>query len=223
MFKRIIFPIMLFGILHSATAQERILHGIVTTLDSIPLIGASIKVQSTKQVVNTDSLGRFSLNCDSTDVLRVYAQGFYNQKVKLTGKIRFAAVNLHFKPGEKNRKIAIGYGYINDTDKLNAISTLNDDEFDFNRYDNIYDLMRGKFAGVLVENGEIIVRGTTSLRGSNAALIVIDGVIADYSILSSIKPIDVKSINIIKDGSAAVYGTRGANGVVIVDTKHGGD
>ena len=54
-------------------------------------------------------------------------------------------------------------------------------------------------------------------------MIVIDGVIADYSILSSIKPIDVKSINIIKDGSAAVYGTRGANGVVIVDTKHGGD
>lgn len=225
MLKRIVFPFILLGILYSgdANAQERILHGVVTTLDRIPLVGASVKVHSTKQVVLTDSLGRFSVVCDKDDRLKVYGEGFYNQKIKLTGKTKFAAINLHLNPHEKDRKIDIGYGKIRDDDKLNAVSTLSDDEFDFNRYDNIYDLIRGKFAGVQVENKEIFIRGSTSLRSSNAALIVIDGVIADESILSTIKPIEVKSINIIKDGSSAVYGVRGANGVVIVNTKHGGD
>jgi len=204
-------------------AQDRILHGMVTTLDSIPLIGASVKVQSTKQVILTDSFGRFSVSCNNDDDLKVYAQGFYNQKVKLTGKIRFAAINLHMKPGEKSRKVAIGYGYVSDKDKLNAVSTLNDDEFDYTRYNNLLELFQSKFAGVQVVNGEIIVRGTNTIQSSNAALIVLDGVIADESILSTIKPIEVKSINIIKDGSAAIYGARGANGVVIIETKHGGD
>jgi len=225
MFKKKLLLFTLLGILCSVNgiAQDRILRGIVTTLDSIPLIGASVKVQSTKQIVHTDSLGMFSVSCNDNDNLKVSAPGFFNQKVKLKGKIRFAAVNLHLKPGEKNHRIAIGYGYVNDKDKLNAVSTLNDDEFDYERYNNLLDLIQSKFAGVQVENGEIIIRGKNTVRSSNAALIVVDGAIADESILSTIKPIEVKSINIIKDGSTAIYGTRGANGVVIIDTKRGGD
>ena len=225
MFKKVFLLFILLGMLYSANvrAQDRVLHGIVTTFDSIPLIGASVKVQSTKQVTLTDSLGMFSVGCNDNDKLKVSASGFFNQKVNVKGKIRFVAVNLHLKPGEKNRQIAIGYGYINDKNKLSAISTLNDDEFDYNRYQNILDLIQSRFAGVQVVDGEIIIRGKNSILSSNAALIVVDGVISDNSILSTIKPIDVKSINIIKDGSTAIYGSRGANGVVIIDTKRGGD
>jgi TonB-dependent SusC/RagA subfamily outer membrane receptor len=226
MIKRIFFSSMFLAIFLVSTnlyAQERMLHGIITTFDSIPLIGASIKVQSTKQVVLTDSLGNFSLSCKNDDKLKVSAHGFYNQKVKLTGKIKFAAINLKLKPSEKSREVAIGYGYVSDADKLNAMAALNNNDFDYTRYDNIYEIIQSSFSGVQVVNGEIIIRGTSSFNSSSAALIVVDGVISEPSILSTIRPIDVKNISVIKDGSTAVYGSRGANGVVIIDTKRGGD
>ena len=204
-------------------AQDRVIHGAITTFDSIPLIGANIKVKSTKQVLQSDSLGRFSIGCDTEDVLTISANGFYTQKVKLTGNIKFAAINLKLKPGEKNREHAIGYGHVSDREKLNAVASLNKDDLDFSQYSNIYELIRGRFAGVQIVNGEIIIRGINSINSSNAALIVVDGVPSDGNALSSIPPIQVKSINVIKDGSSAIYGSRGANGVVIIETRRGDD
>jgi len=224
--KRIILPLILLvslvfaGNLH---AQERIIHGTVTTFDSIPLNGATVKVKSTKQEVLTDSLGNFSVGVNATDKLKVSAHGFNNQNVKLNGNIKFAAINLSLKPGEKNREHAIGYGHVTDADKLNAIASLNKDDVDFSQYSNIYELIRGRFAGVQVSNGEIIIRGINSINSSSAALIIVDGVPTDNSALSSIPPVQVKSINVIKDGSSAIYGSRGANGVLIIETKRGGD
>jgi TonB-dependent SusC/RagA subfamily outer membrane receptor len=103
------------------------------------------------------------------------------------------------------------------------VAALNNNDFDYTRYDNIYEIIQSSFSGVQVINGEIIIRGTSSFNSSSAALIVVDGVISEPSILSTIRPIDVKNISVIKDGSTAVYGSRGANGVVIIDTKRGGD
>lgn len=213
----------IFLLSNNLIAQDRIIHGRVTTFDSIPLIGASVKVQSTKQVVQTDSLGHFSVACNSDDKLHVFAEGFYNQKVKLTGKIKYAAINLKLKPGEKARELAIGYGHVSDADKLNAVASLNKDDLDFSQYSNIYELIRGRFAGVQVSNGEVIIRGINSINSSNAALIVVDGVPVSSSALNSIPPTQVKSINVIKDGSSAIYGSRGANGVLIIETRKGGD
>ena len=88
----------------------------------------------------------------------------------------------------------------------------------------MHDLMRGRFAGVKIEsNGDIIIRGVNSFNLSSAALIVVDGVQVDGSIMSTLAPSQVKSINVIKDGSAAIYGSRGANGVVLIETKKGID
>jgi TonB-dependent SusC/RagA subfamily outer membrane receptor len=206
-----------------SNAQERIVHGLVTTFDSIPLIDAEVQVRSTKQTVLTDTLGRFSVAVNPGDRLKVSATGFFNQKVKLEEKTKFAAINLKLKPGEKNREYAIGYGHVSDRDKLNALATLNSNDLDFSQYSNIYDLIKGRFAGVQVVNGEIIIRGINSINSSSAALIVVDGVPVDGSALSSIPPVQVKSINVIKDGSSAIYGSRGANGVVLIETKRGND
>jgi TonB-dependent SusC/RagA subfamily outer membrane receptor len=87
----------------------------------------------------------------------------------------------------------------------------------------MYDLIRGRFAGVQVVNGEIIIRGVNSINSSSAALIVLDGVTVNSSVLNTIPPVQVKNISIIKDGSAAIYGSRGSNGVVLIDTKRGND
>jgi len=216
--------IILITTVIQGNAQERLLQGMVTTFDSIPLIGAEIKVKSSKQVITTDTLGRFRTYVEPEDKLRVTAKGFYSQNVKLEEKIKLVLINLKLKPTPKAKEYAIGYGYVKDAEKLNALSQLTGDDVDFSQYSNMYDLIRGRFAGVVVQpNGDIIIRGVNSLNLSSAALIIIDGIPADNSVLQSISPINVKSVNIIKDGSAAIYGARGANGVVIIETKKGNE
>ena len=204
-------------------SQERVVHGIVTALDSISVINAQVRVKSSKQTVLTDTLGRFSVTCSAKDVLKVSASGFFPQRVKLEEKIRFAAINLRLKPGEKNFEYAVGYGHISEKDRTIAVARLNTQNMDSHQYNNIYDMIRGRFAGVYVSGNEIIIRGPNSLMGSSSALIVIDGVITDSSNLSTVNPSQVKSIDIIKDGGAAIYGSRGANGVVIIETKKGSE
>jgi TonB-dependent SusC/RagA subfamily outer membrane receptor len=221
--KKIFVVFALFLVSLTGFTQERILQGRVFTFDSIPLIGASVEVKSTKQVVKTDSLGNFSVTCNAEDVLKVSARGFTTEKFKPESKVRIAIINLKLKPGQKSREYAIGYGHVKDVDKLNAVSNLNNKDVDFSMYSNMFELIRGRFAGVQVVNGEIIIRGVNSINSSSAALIVVDGVPTSSSVLNSIPPVQVKSINIIKDGSAAIYGSRGANGVVLIETKKGGD
>ena len=219
-------PFVLIALIFCAfpsAAQERTVHGIVTTFDSIPLIDAQVKVRSSKLTVFTDTLGRFSVATQPNDRLRVSAAGFFTQKVKLDEKIKLAAINLKLKPGEKNREYAIGYGHVSDRNKLNALASMNSNDVDFSQYNNMYDLIKGRFAGVQVVNGEIIIRGISSINLSSAALIVVDGVPVDGSVLSSIPPVQVRSINIMKDGSSAIYGSRGANGVVLIEIKRGND
>jgi TonB-dependent SusC/RagA subfamily outer membrane receptor len=143
----------------------------------------------------------------------------------LNDKTRFAAINLKLKRGEKSREIAIGYGYVIDSDKLNAARSINKDDFDFSRYNNIYDLIKGRCAGVqIINNRDIIIRGVNSVSTKEAsALVLVDGVPYNKDNLRSIQPAMVKSINVIKDSGTAIYGTRGANGVILIETKRGGD
>lgn len=204
-------------------AQERLIRGVVTTFDSIPLIGASVIAKSSKQEILTDTLGRFSINCKSDDKLKVSAHGFYDQNVKLTGKIKFAAINLKLIPGEKGREYAIGYGHVKDEGKLNAVTNLNKDDFDFSKYNNIFELIRGRCAGVqVVENKYIVIRGINSINSKdNSALVLVDGTPYSMDALKTIEPSQVRSIDVIKDAGAAIYGTRGANGVILIETKRG--
>ena len=222
--KTIFISFFLISFFLQTNAQERVVQGMVTTFDSIPLIGAEVKVKSTKEVVLTDTLGRFSVVVNDEDKLKVSARGFTTQNVKLDEKIKLAMINLNLKSNPKAREYAIGYGYVKDADRLNALAQLSNDDLDFSQYSNIYDLIRGRFAGVNVQaNGDIIIRGVNSLNLSSAALIVVDGITVDNGVLQSISPVNVKSINIIKDGSSAIYGSRGANGVVIIETRKGND
>jgi len=202
--------------------QEKVIQGKVTTFDSIPLIGASIKVKSTKEVVYSDTLGLFTVSCLPKDKLKVTARGFSNQNVKIEEKIKYVLVNLKLKPGPESREIAIGYGHVKDKDKLYAISSLNETDMNFSQYNDIYDIIRGRFPGVQISGGEIIIRGKQSIMGSNAALLVVDGIIVNESSFSTIPTTDIASINVLRGAAASIYGVRGAKGVVIVETKRGG-
>lgn len=216
---RFILLISLVSIFIDTAAQDRVVHGMVTSFESIPLLGATIKAKSTKEVILTDSTGNFTISCSNEDIILVSAQGFYKQKVKISKGTKFAAINLKLRPGEKNREYAIGYGKVSESDKLYASSNLTDKDADFSTFKNIFDLIIARFPGVQVKNGEIIVRGNQSFMSDNNALIILNGFTVDSSTLAGIHPKDVKSIDIIRDGGGSVYGSRGANGVVIIETK----
>jgi len=218
----IIFSIFVFYSTFILFGQEKVIQGKVTTFESIPLIGTSIKVKSTKEVVYSNTLGLFTVSCLPKDKLKVTARGFSNQNVKIEGKIKYVFVNLKLKPGPESREIAIGYGHVKDKDKLYAISSLNEKDMDFSQYTDIYDIIRGRFTGVQISGGEIIIRGRQTFLGSDAALLVVDGVVVDEIYFGSIPTVNIKSINVLKDAAASIYGSRGANGVVIVETKRGG-
>lgn len=209
-------------------SQEKTLVGKITTFDSIPLNGVEIKVKSSGITVLSDSLGRFQAFCNNEDKLLVRANGFYDQKVKVDDGIRMIFVNLKLKKGDKNLDMAenyvnIGYGTVSAKNLLSSVASLKQNEIDFSVYTNMYDLIQGQFAGVTVEGNKIVVRGAKTYYGSesDAALLVVDGMIVSESDFASVSPLDVQSVDVIKDGSSSVYGSRGANGVVIVETKKG--
>ncbi len=220
--------LLFFVFTTNASGQDKTLTGKVTTFDSIPLIGVNVTVKSTGQTVETDSLGRFQALCNPEDKIKLEAAGFYPKRVKIEKEIRLIFVNLELKKGENNLEkagnhVQVGYGYVNSKDLLNAVSSLNKNDTDFSVYSNMFDLIQGQFPGVTVQGNSIIVRGTNTFYGAeaNAALLVVDGIIVSTQDFANISPLDVESVDVLKDGSSSVYGSRGANGVVIVETKKG--
>ena len=215
----IISSIFVFNSTFLLFGQEKVIHGKITTFDSIPLIGVSIIVKSTNKVVFSDTLGMFTVSCLPKDKLLVSAMGFSHQNVKIGKETNYVFVNLKFIQGSENRELAIAYGYVKEKDILGAMSSLNEKDMDFSRYSDIYDIIRGRFPGVQVIGDEIIIRGQSSAYISNAALLVLDGVVVDAKSYRSIPTTDIASINVLKGTDASMYGARGANGVVIVETK----
>ena len=157
----IISSIFVFNSTFLLFLQEKVIQGRVTTFDSIPLFGASIKVKSTKEVVFSDTLGMFTVSCFQEDKLKVTAKGFSNQNVKIKEEINDVWVNLRLNLGPINHELAIGYGHVKDRDKLYAIPSLNENDMDFSHY------------GVQIINNEIIIRYPFEW-GSNAAIVTVD-------------------------------------------------
>ena len=208
----------------SLSAQERIIYGMVNMYDSIPLIGAEVYVKSNKQTVFTDSVGRFTIFTNAKDRVKITARGFSSQKVRITPEVKIIAVNLRPAPGGgRELEYDIGYGRVAEKDRTTSTTSMAKNEESFSRYMTIWDMISGQFPGVEVRNQQVIIRGNTSFNLSSAALLVLDGVIVDSNMINNIRPIEVKNISVIKDGSAAVYGSRGANGVVLIETRKGGD
>lgn len=220
LFKVLIINLLVISFSYS-NAQDRVIHGVVTTFETIPVVGAEIIVKSTEQIVKTDTLGKFSVGVNPKDKLKVKARGFNTQNVKLKKDTKAVSVNLVLKPGEKGKAYAIGYGHVLDEEKLNAVSQLNSNDMDFSQYRTMQEAIQGRIPGVQFQGGGIIIRGNASTSGPTYALILIDGVTSEVSALNRINPSDVKSINVIKDGSSAIYGAKGANGVVMIETKTG--
>jgi TonB-dependent SusC/RagA subfamily outer membrane receptor len=202
-------------------AQIKTVVGKVTAFEEIAVVNAAIQVKSTGEVFYSDSTGSFSVITGMKDILYVSAAGFTKRKVKISEGITIALVNLSLLRKKEAAELAVGYGHVKDQEKLYAMSSIENSNMDYSRYRNIYQILTDNFAGVQVINGEVIIRNSNSFSSGNAALLIVDGKEVDNLTFGSIIPNDIQRISVLKDASASVYGIRGGNGVVIVESKRG--
>lgn len=198
-------------------SQTRVVHGRLICFNTYPVKNVEITSKKAKSTTVTDSLGHFSIVCLEKDVILIKPKTFKAAAKRVDSKTDSLIVNLLFNDSEANRERAIGYGYMNKEDLLYAVDHLQIENNDFCNYSNILELIHGRFSGVEISGKGVYIRGSGSFYGSTEALYVVDGVTTTS--IDWIVPCQVKSIDILKDSNAAIYGSRGANGVVMITTR----
>ncbi len=206
-------------------AQKEAVSGTVVDSQNEPVIGATVMEIGTQNGGVTDIDGHFSLSAKKGAMLRVTYVGFKTLEVKATQNMTLQLVE---ESNTLNEVVAIGYGSVKRKDVTTSVSTVSTEDLDTRPIVSAVSGMQGKAAGLQITqaNGQpgssptVRVRGTTSLNGSNNPLYVVDGVpLTDIDYLSAD---DIESIQVLKDASsAAIYGSRAANGVIIISTKQG--
>lgn len=202
-------------------SQNHTVYGKLTTFNRFPVKNVIVFAKKSEASAISDSMGMFFIVCQKKDVLKIKPESFQPVTRRVEPSTDTLVINLLFVDSESNRQVATGYGYIDEKDLTYAVSNLDHENTDFCNYPDIYTLMKGKLAGVTVSRGAVFMRGVNSLAGSSEALLVVDGMIVDD--ISWINPCHVASIDVLKDSMAAIYGSRGANGVVVIKTKTGAE
>ena len=220
---------LLFIIGLSAQAQNtRKVSGEVTSNDGQPLAGVSIKIKGKNVGTITDASGNFSISVSTGDTL-IFSFLGYQQKEVTVQNNDVIRVELFPTTTELNQIVVVGYGTVKKSDLTGSVATLGTKEIEAKPVSDVLQAMQGQVAGVDVTSNErpgvlggITIRGVRSLTASNAPLFVVDGVPLITGDISYLNPNDIESINILKDASAtAIYGSRGANGVILITTKQG--
>lgn len=206
----------------SSFAQTRLVKGKLTTFNHYPVNNLTVEAKKAGSSVVTDTLGQFELVCNEKDVIQIKNDVFESFNKKVDEDDQYITANLIFRDTKKNRQIATGMGYLSHESLTYAIANMSYENNDFCSYSDVYSLITGKFTSVQVKASEmggkgIFVRGQKSLLGDNEAIYMVDG--ARVGDISFIFPCDIATINILKDGGAALYGSQGANGVVVIETK----
>jgi TonB-dependent SusC/RagA subfamily outer membrane receptor len=203
-------------------AQTRVVKGKLTAFNKYPVQNVEVASKKAKSTVMTDSLGQFEIVCNEKDVIMIKAKVFQAMNKKVDEDDDFISANLIFRDTPKNREIATGLGYISHEQLTFALAHMANENNDFCNYTSVFSLIQGKFPGVQIRNGAsgteaVFVRGQKSIYQDNAAIYVVDGIrVAD---ISFVNPCEMATIDILKDGGAALYGSQAANGVVVIETK----
>ncbi|MCM1292183.1 MAG: TonB-dependent receptor [Bacteroides sp.] len=207
------------------TQQSENATGTVYDSDGEPLVGVSVLVKGTQTGTMTDANGRFSLRANKGQTLIFKYVGFDQQEAKVTG----APLEITMSGQQQlDEVVVVGYGTVRKADLAGAVSVLDNRAFQAQPITQAVDALQGRVAGVnVVSDGvpggsvRIRIRGSNSINKSNDPLYVVDGLVRESG-LDGINPDDIASMQILKDASStAIYGSRGANGVVIVTTKKG--
>ena len=188
--------------------------GTVVDSNGEPIIGANVVEKGTTNGTVTDISGNFSLNIDDTGILQISYIGFNTQDVAVNGKSSLM-INLKEDTQKLDEVVVVGYGVQKKSNVTGSVASIKTDDFNDLNMD-VSHVIQGRVAGVNVSNGNIIIRGAASINGADP-LWIVDGVPGSAPNFN-----DIESIEILKDAaSTAIYGARGANGVIIITTKSG--
>ena len=209
----------------AAFAQQTKVTGKVVDAQNEPVVGATVQVEGTTNGTATNADGQFTLSVNNGARLRFSYVGFKTLTVKASNGM---TVTMQEDANTLNEVVTIGYGSVKRKDVTTAVSSVSTKDLEKRPIVSALQGMQGMAAGLQISqaNGQpgasptIRVRGTTSLNGSNSPLYVVDGVPVDN--VDYLSSDDIDNIQILKDASsAAIYGSRAANGVVIINTKQG--
>jgi len=218
-------------------AQNAVLKGKVTDEKGAPLPGAIIRVKSGKGSTSSDNNGNFSLNIPSTAATLVVSYIGYTAKEVQASTVQPVSVFLLPESGNLNEIVVVGYGTQRKKDVTGAVASISGAALAEIPATNVVNQLQGRLAGVDIQAsgtqpgaaGQIRVRGERSLgatgsaaNAQNGPLIVLDGIPFIGGSINDINPDDVSTLDVLKDASAtAIYGSRGASGVIIITTKRG--
>lgn len=216
-----LFSLMLLFLSSQAFAQAVTLTGTVTDDKGVPVPGASIVVKGTTTGTISNGDGKYSIKASSGQTLVFTVVGYTSQEVLITDQ-KTISVKLAEKANTMNEVVVVGYGTQKKVSLTSAVSSITSKDIVTTKNENVQNMLTGKVAGLRVvqnssEPGSF--NNGFDIRGMGDPLIVIDGIPRDN--ITRLDPNDIESISVLKDGAAAVYGVRAANGVVLVTTKKG--
>jgi TonB-linked SusC/RagA family outer membrane protein len=205
--------------------------GTVTDAQKMALPGVSVILKGTTTGTTTDADGKFALKTEGPESVLVFSfVGYKSEEVRVGSQTLFS-ITLTEDISTLQEVVVIGYGDVKKSDLTGSVATLKSDALNRTPSASVDQLLQGKIAGVQVMTGggqpgagaTIRIRGASSLNGSKDPLVVVDGYPwGDAGNLKQINPDDIESIEVLKDASsAAIYGSRGANGVILITTRKG--
>lgn len=223
-----LFLLLLLCLFPLGISAQSLVKGTVSDESGEPIIGATVKVLGTNDGTVTDFDGRFQLNVKANAQLSISYVGYATEKVAVNGKTNLKVV-LKGDETVLNDLVVVGYGTMKKSDISGSVATINKEQMERKVPVNIAQALQGAAAGVMVTNQDgapgsksaIRIRGIGTINGDAQPLYVVDGVQVGNS-ADFVNPADIESIEILKDASAtAIYGSAGANGVIMITTKHG--
>lgn len=212
---------LLFSV--GSLAQTKVVTGVLTAFNKYPVANVEVKAKKSKSSVLSDSTGMFQIVCNEKDVIQIKPDGFksVSRSIGKNQNDETLKINLVFMDSKNNREKAVNMGYLTEADLTYAVSHLEQENNEYCNFNNIFELMKGRFPGVHVDGTSgsyrVTIRENHSVNASNDVLFVVDG--TPGASVDGIHPCDISSISVIKDGLAAAYGTRGTNGVIVIETK----
>ncbi|MFD0835910.1 SusC/RagA family TonB-linked outer membrane protein [Mariniflexile aquimaris] len=220
------FTLIMFLVLHCGLlAQNNVtVKGIVKGEDGMPIPGAAVLLEGTKVGAVTDFDGNYNIPAKTGDVLVFSYLGMTPKSVKVTGSI--LNVTLQEQASQLDEVVVIGYGSVKKKELTGAVAIVKSEDIEQITTSDLGTALQGQVSGVNIVSSstpggtsEILIRGVTTLQ-DNTPLYVVDGIIQEGD--PRIPPSDIESINILKDAaSTAIYGSRGATGVILITTKQG--
>lgn len=228
-FLQVFYSLLLFFSMIAIANAQSVVKGTVKDENGMPIPGANVLLKGTQVVSSTDFDGNYAIKLAKDAKVLIFTFVGYKDKEVVIGNQSVINVKLEPATSQLSEVVVIGYGTQRKESVTGAVASINGDAMRDVPSANITQALQGRVSGVEFSQGsskpgaqmQIRVRGTRSLNASNDPLVVLDGIPFAGS-LSDINPTDIKSVDILKDASAtAIYGSRGANGVILVTTNKG--